>query len=143
MKKRLLAALVSLCMVLTLLPAMAFAEDGDLQNGGTAIGASSLCEHHPAHTADCGYTEGTAESPCGHQHDESCGGLTDPAACNHTHDEACGYTPAVAGSPCTFVCGICNGQENDGEPQGLQEHCSCTVLCTEDGKNPGCPVCSA
>ena len=36
----------------------------------------------------------------------------------------------------------------DGEGEATigmseQEHCSCVVLCTEDNKNPDCPVCSA
>lgn len=134
MKKRLFAVLASLCMVVSMVPTMAFAQDS-----GAAIGASGLCEHHTEHTADCGYTEGTAEIPCGHQHDENCGGLTDPATCNHTHDESCGYVSATEGTPCTFVCEICNGQAS-GEPQ---EQCSCTVLCTEGAVNPDCPVCSA
>ena len=59
---------------------------------------------------------GTAEiPPCSHEHDESCGGLTDPEACNHSHDEACGYVPATEGTPCTFVCEVCNPQDN-GNP---------------------------
>ena len=27
-------------------------------------GAAGLCEHHPAHTAKCGYTEGSTGTPC-------------------------------------------------------------------------------
>lgn len=42
------------------------------QDSGAAIGASGLCEHHTEHTADCGYTEGTAEIPCSHEHTEDC-----------------------------------------------------------------------
>ena len=36
--------------------------------------------------------------------------------------------------------------DGEGEPtigMSEQEHCSCVVLCTEDNKNPDCPVCSA
>ena len=52
MKKRLFAVLASLCMVVSMVPTMAFAQDS-----GAAIGAGGLCEHHTEHTADCGYTE--------------------------------------------------------------------------------------
>ncbi|MCD2493373.1 leucine-rich repeat protein [Lacrimispora sp. NSJ-141] len=97
-----------------------------------------LCEHHPAHIQDCGYTEG---HPCGHEHDESCyslvpecvyeedGGKATPSDaeeqehecsgdngcikrvldCPHTHDETCGYEKA---HPCEYVCGICGGKDN-------------------------------
>ena len=142
--KRLFAAIVSLCMIVSLLPTTAFAEAG-VQDSIVIAGTSGLCEHHTEHTADCGYTEGTAEIPCSHEHDESCGGLIDPEACNHIHDEACGYVPATAGSPCTYVCEICNAQDNgnpatpsDAQPEG----CTCETLCTEEEINADCPVCS-
>ncbi len=31
--------------------------------GGTPTVAGGLCEHHPEHTTDCGYTEGTEGTP--------------------------------------------------------------------------------
>ena len=34
--------------------------------GGPPVDASGLCEHHTAHTDECGYTEGTPEVPCAH-----------------------------------------------------------------------------
>ena len=40
--------------------------------GGPTVGASGLCEHHRSHTADCGYTEGTPEVPCAHEHMDDC-----------------------------------------------------------------------
>ena len=67
MKKRLFAVLASLCMVVSMVPTMAFAQDSD-----TTIGVSDLCEHHTEHTSDCGYTEETAEMPCGHEHTDEC-----------------------------------------------------------------------
>lgn len=143
--KRLFAAIVSLCMIVSLLPTTAFAEAG-VQDSIVIAGTSGLCEHHTEHTADCGYTEGTAEIPCSHEHDESCGGLTDPDACNHTHDEACGYVPATEGTPCTYVCEICNAQDsgNPEAPSDAQpEECTCETLCTEEEINADCPVCSA
>ena len=145
MKKRLFAAFVCLCMIVSLLPTMAFAEAG-VQDSGIVTSASGLCEHHTQHDESCGYTEGTAEIPCSHEHDESCGGLTDPEACNHTHDEAYGYVPATEGTPCTYVCEICNAQDsgNPEAPSDAQpEECTCETLCTEEEINGDCPVCSA
>ena len=84
---------------------------------------------------DCGYSEGTAEVPCGHVHNESCGyaeavagnpcanAETDPECdhsgdcgfvaavegqpCKHTAcDDTCGYAPATEGTPCTHVCEV-------------------------------------
>ena len=150
MKKRLFAVLASLCMVVSMVPTMAFAQDS-----GTTIGVSDLCEHHTEHTSDCGYTEGPPEQPCAHEHtdecyaiagqcvhtahDESCGGLADPTACTHVcgedtgcviktlncqhqHNESCGYVPAAEGTPCTFVCEVCSAQDsgNPGAPSDAQ-----------------------
>ena len=142
--KRLFAAIVSLCMIVSLLPTTAFAEAG-VQDSIVITGTSGLCEHHTKHTADCGYTEGTAEISCSHEHDESCGGLIDPEACNHTHDETCDYVPATEGTPCTYVCEICNAQDNGNPvtPSDAQpEECTCETLCTEEEINEDCPVCS-
>lgn len=145
MKKRLFAAIVSLCMIVSLLPTMAFAETG-VQDSGIVTNESGLCEHHTQHDENCGYTEGTAEIPCSHEHNENCGGLTDPEACNHTHDETCGYVPATEGTPCTYVCEICNAQDSGdtATPSDAQpEECTCETLCTEEEVNADCPVCSA
>ena len=138
MRKRIFAAFVCLCMMMALVPSMAYAND-TVYTGG-------LCEHHTQHDGACGYTEGTAEIPCSHEHNESCGGLTDPTACNHTHDEACGYVPATAGTPCTFVCEVCNAQDigNPEAPSDAQpEECTCENPCTDEEINGDCPVCSA
>ena len=127
MRKRIFAAFVCLCMLMALVPSMAYA--------GDTVYTGGLCEHHTQHDDACGYSEGTAEIPCSHEHNESCGGLTDPTACNHTHDEACGYVPATAGTPCTYVCEICNAQVAE-EPE-----CICDTKCTEEEPNADCPVC--
>lgn len=138
MRKRIFAAFVCLCMLMALVPSMAYAND-TVYTGG-------LCEHHTQHDGACGYTKGTAEIPCSHEYNESCGGLTDPAACNHTHDEACGYAPAIEGTPCTFVCEVCNPQDNGNPatPSDAQpEECTCENPCTDEEINGDCPVCSA
>lgn len=108
MKKRLLASLLSLAMVLTMLPSAALATD---------IEDDGLCSHHTEHTAECGYAAPTEGMPCTHAHTAECysDGLV-PAdgeekaadTCTHTqHDETCGYSEGSEGSPCTFDCSIC------------------------------------
>src|SRR5699024_7642510 len=86
MKKRLFAAFVCLCMIVSMLPTMAFAEAG-VQDSGIVTSASGLCEHHTQHDESCGYTEGTAEIPCSHEHTEDCYTLV--TKCVHTHTEDC------------------------------------------------------
>ena len=191
MRKRLTAAFLCLCLLFTLLPATAFAE-GETGSGAPQAG-SALCEHHQQHDESCGYTEGTEEIPCTHEHDEDCytlvtecvhehtaecypaesvsentatpsepgeaeptacthecseesGCITKTLDCKHEHDEACGYVPATEGTPCTFVCEVCNPQDsgNPATPSDAQpEECTCETLCTEEEVNADCPVCSA
>lgn len=191
MKRRLTAAFLCLCLLFTLLPATAFAEGEP--DSGVLPAQSALCEHHTEHTADCGYTEGTAEIPCSHEHTEDCytlvtecvhehtaecypaesvsentatpsepeeaeptecthecseesGCITKTLDCKHQHDEACGYVPATEGTPCTYVCEICNAQDSGdvSTPSDAQpEECICETLCTEEEINGDCPVCSA
>ncbi|MGN0278456.1 MAG: hypothetical protein ACI4C4_03780 [Lachnospiraceae bacterium] len=45
--KRWLAILMSICLIGTMLPISARAENGTTNTG--------LCEHHTEHTAECGY----------------------------------------------------------------------------------------
>lgn len=180
MRKRIFAAFVCLCMMMALVPSMAYAND-TVYTGG-------LCEHHTQHDKICGYTEGTAEIPCSHEHTEDCytlvtkcvhthtadcypaddtatpsdaeekepvcghvcseesGCITKTLDCKHEHDETCGYVPATAGTPCTFVCEVCNAQDsgNPATPSDEQpEECTCETLCTGEEINGDCPVCSA
>ena len=87
MKKRILSILLVCCMVLTLLPATAFA--AEVETGARASNPGGLCEHHPEHDEACGYTEGTAEIPCSHEHTEECHSLI--TRCIHAHTAEC-YT---------------------------------------------------
>ena len=87
MKKRILSILLVCCMVLTLLPATAFA--AEVETGACASNPGGLCEHHPEHDEACGYTEGTAEIPCSHEHTEECHSLI--TRCVHAHTAEC-YT---------------------------------------------------
>lgn len=65
MRKRILSLLLCVVMLFSLCPQSALAV-GNEQTGG--VTASGLCEHHPAHDDECGYTEGTAGTPCSHEH---------------------------------------------------------------------------
>lgn len=59
MKKRLFAVFASLCMVVSMLPTMAFAQDS-----GAAIGASGLCEPpHPNTPLIAATPRGQRKSP--------------------------------------------------------------------------------
>ena len=102
MKKRLFAAFVSLCIIMSMLPTMVFAEG--VQDSGIVTSESGLCEHHTQHDESCGYTEGTAEIPCSHEHNENCGGLTDPEARNHPHDKTSGVVSPPHGTPLPLFC---------------------------------------
>ena len=155
MKKRLFAVLASLCMAVSMVPTMAFAQDS-----GAAIGASGLCEHHTEHTADCGYTEGTAEIPCGHEHTED--RYTLAAKCVHTHMADC-YPVDDAATPSDAeekepVCGHVCSEESGCITKTLacnhthDEACGyvpatggtpCTFVCeicsAQDSGNPATP----
>ena len=161
-KRRFLSALLSLVLILGTIPITAMAERTESEGTG-------LCEHHPQHTAECGYTEGSEGTPCGHEHTGDCytlvtscvhehtdecypaesvsagtatpsqpeeaeptecthvcseesGCITEILDCKHEHDEACGHIPATQGTPCTYVCEICNSQDSgEAENAGTAE----------------------
>ena len=48
--------------------------------------------------------------------------VTADGLCEHhpQHDESCGYVPATKGTPCAYVCEICNPQDS-GEVEGANE----------------------
>ncbi len=149
------AVLASLCMVVSMVPTMAFAQDSS-----AAIGAGGLCGHHTEHTADCGYTEGTAEIPYGHEHTEDCYTLT--AKCVHTHtadcypvDDAAAPSDAEGTEPvCGHVCSEESGcitrtldckHEHDEAcgyvPAAAGMPCTfvCEVCSAQDSGTPGAP----
>lgn len=87
MRKRIFAAFVCLCMLMALVPSMAYA--------GDTVSVGGLCEHHTQHDNACGYSEGTAEVPCTHEHTEDCYTLV--TNCVHEHMAECyndGVLPA-------------------------------------------------
>ena len=79
--RRPLAFLLSAVMIVTMsgTPVHAVADRGQPETG--------LCEHHAAHTDDCGYTEETPGTPCGHEHTEDC--YTEVTECVHEHTPEC------------------------------------------------------
>ena len=120
--KKLLSVVLCLCMLVQNAPVVAFAATED-----------NLCDHHTKHTAECGYSEGSAGSACTHEHSEDCyeiveclhtcgdecgdpcsthtctvdnGCITRLQDCRHTHGD-CGYVAAVEGHACHYVCPEC------------------------------------
>ena len=97
-------------------------------------------------TATPSEPEEVEPAACTHVCSEESGCITEVLDCKHEHDEACGYVPATEGTPCTFVCEICNAHDSGdtATPSDAQpEECTCEKLCTEEEINEDCPVCSA
>ena len=108
-RPRWLAALLCICIILPYL-------------NGFTLSASArppeqegLCEHHPAHTKECGFAAETPEQPC-----------------NHQHDESCGYIPAQPEIPCDSNC----GQETPGEEEDNRKDPSAPEEPTQPGQTP-------
>ena len=160
MKKRILSILLLCCMVLTLLPAPAFAADEEAYALPPDMG--SLCEHHPEHDEACGYTEGTAEIPCSHEHMEECHSLI--TRCVHAHTAECypaesvsenadGLSEAENAAPTECVhgcteksgcilqtsdCKHAHGKDCGYAPASMGKSCTyvCEICDSKDGKTP-------
>ena len=160
MKKRILSILLVCCMVLTLLPTTAFAAEGE--TGARASNPGGLCEHHPEHDEACGYTEGTAEIPCSHEHTEECYSLI--TRCVHAHTAECytaesvsenadGLSEAENATPtecvhgcteksgCIFQASDCkhaHGKDCGYAPASIGKSCTyvCEICGSKDGKTP-------
>ena len=117
LKKRILSLLLCGAMLFSLGPQSVLAEENG-QAGGVTADTRGLCEHHPEHNADCGYTEGTAGTPCGHEHTADC--YEEVTNCVHEHDEDCYPEESVSG--------------NEAAPSGPQkrEPTECTHACSEE-----------
>jgi len=124
--KRPAAFLLAAAMIFTMpgVPASA------VEAGVSAV-HTGLCEHHPEHTEDCGYTEGTEGAACEHEHTEDCYTLV--KKCIHEHDESC--YPVLEGS----------ASENTATPSEAEEAqpTECTHECSEESgcitKELSCP----
>ena len=101
-----------------------------VEAGASAV-HTGLCEHHPEHTEDCGYTEGTEGAACEHEHTEDCYTLV--KKCIHKHDESC--YPVLEGS----------ASENTATPSEAEktQPTACTHECSEESgcitKELSCP----
>ncbi len=117
LKKRILSLLLCGAMLVSLGPQSALAEENG-QAGGVTADTRGLCEHHPEHNADCGYTEGTAGTPCGHEHTADC--YEEVTDCVHEHDGDCYPEESDSG--------------NETTPSGPQkrEPTECTHACSEE-----------
>ena len=152
-----LSTLLICSMVMTLMPTTVFATNR--KDAVMEEYAGGLCEHHPEHDDECGYSEGIAGTDCSHEHTDDCytevvkcthrhdedcypdeiiwddeatpsdadrwepedcphicdeesGCITKKLNCQHEHDEECGYSPATRGTPCEFVCEICDVEDD-------------------------------
>ena len=160
MKKRILSILLLCCMMLTMLPAPAFAAEGEA--GARASNPGGLCEHPPEHDEACGYTEGTAEIPCSHEHAEECHSLI--TRCVHAHTAECypaesvsenadGLSEAENAAPtecahgCTEKSGCilqasdckhAHGKDCGYAPAAMGKPCTyvCEICDSKDGKTP-------
>lgn len=109
------ALIVTLC--LNMVPFQVFATAEGSEGSESNTEPTGICEHHPHHTAECGYVEAMPETPCTYAPAEEQGSgetyrIDEDTAGRHQHDEQCGYVPATPGHPCQFVCPICSRAEN-------------------------------
>ena len=110
MKKRIFSIFTAFALLFSTLPVNALAV-GNADAGG-------LCEHHPSHTAECGYTEGAEGTPCNHEHTEDCYTLVEN--CVHEHGPECYPADSVSDNTAT------PSDAEDREPT------ECTHVCSED-----------
>ena len=160
MKRTLLSLLLCLSMVLTMLPAPAFAADEETYALSPDTGG--LCEHHPEHDEACGYAEETAEIPCSHEHTEECYSLI--TRCVHAHTAECypaesvsenadGLSEAENAAPTECVhgcteesgcilqtsdCKHAHGKDCGYAPAAMGNPCTyvCEICDSKDGKTP-------
>lgn len=124
--KRPAAFLLAAAMIFTMpgVPASA------VEAGVSAV-HTGLCKHHPEHTEDCGYTEGTEGAACEHEHTEDC--YTPVEKCIHKHDESC--YPVLEGS-------VSENTATSSEVEEVQPT-ECTHECSEESgcitKELSCP----
>lgn len=119
----------------------------------------SLCPHHTEHN-NCSYSEGSAGSPCTHEHDADCEyrEAKEEVLCDKDcidtngddiidHVEGCAYQPAVEGHECMHAHDEDCGYKAPVEPVPCDYvcpicDCICTSLCEDGAIDMNCPVCS-
>jgi len=125
-KRKIISMLLCGAMLVSHCTPSAFAE------AQTITTADGLCEHHTEHTEDCGYTVGTPETPCAHEHTEDC--YTEVTECIHEHTPEC-YPEETEES--TSGDDAVPADTEEREPE------NCTHLCSEESgcitKEWNCP----
>ena len=137
LKKRIAALLMAGAMVCSTLPVNVLAVENSNQNVGglcehhtehnadcgyTEGIEGTPCNHE--HNEDCYPAESVSDNAatpsdaedreptnCTHECSEDTGCIKKELDCKHEHDEACGYVPATEGTPCGFVCGECDVED--------------------------------
>ena len=124
--KRPAAFLLAAAMIFTMpgVPASA------VEAGVSAV-HTGLCKHHPEHTEDCGYTEGTEGAACEHEHTEDC--YTFVKKCVHEHDESC--YPVLEGSVSENT--ATSSEVEEAQPTECTHKCSKESGCIK--KKLSCP----
>ncbi|MDO4292482.1 MAG: hypothetical protein Q4C65_04530 [Eubacteriales bacterium] len=93
MRRKILAGMISLCLLAGVLPASALAETSApvveeiSQADPEETEDSTLCKHHLKHTLECGYYDAVEESTCSHKHTENC--YKKVKKCVHHHTAEC------------------------------------------------------
>ena len=149
LSKQVLSLILSAAMIFTLPAATYAVEDTSTDSG--------LCQHHPAHDEDCGYSAG---SPCSHEHTDECYETVEK--CIHKHTDECyeendNDSPSQASPPqaqtqrtliCTHECTVESGciTQKLNCPHVHDEDCGyvpaspCTYdcqICTESDSSTG------
>lgn len=120
-KRRLAALLMAATMTIATFPVNALADSGsDVPIGG-------LCKHHPEHTADCGYIEGTEGTPCNHEHTDEC--YTEVTNCIHEHTEDCYPAESVSDDKAT------PSDADKAKPTECTHECSAESGCIKEELN--------
>lgn len=84
MKKRVLCLTLVAVLLLSMLPVPVLASQG-------------ICDHHTAHTEQCGYAPATESRDCGHVHSDTC--QQPLVSCVHTHGDECWKPGETGGEP--------------------------------------------
>ena len=117
--KRLLSGLLVWTVILTILP-----PHPDTRLAAAAEPAKpsrdNLCVHHPVHTEECGYKEGTSNTYC----DLGCTETDEDG--NIIHQEGCSYTRPSESVSCNYV------HNNNCEYKEFEEESNCTHVHDEN-----------
>ena len=156
MKKRLLSLAMALCMVLSLLPATAFADENAETPVCTCEEACTL-EEMDAECPVCGAEGATVENCCKYAVPAT---EAQPEATTPTEAPVCTCEEACTAEAMNAECPVCSAEgasvedcckyvapEQDGSTETTTPPevpvCSCEDACTADAMDAECPVCGA